>query len=338
MQRIGVIGAGAWGTALAATAHRAGRDVVLWALEEDVVHSINTRHVNDVYLADVPLDASIRATGDLAEAVDADAVLLVAPAQHLRAVCEKLAPDWRNGVPAVICSKGIERGSNLLMHDVVAATLPQAPAMILSGPTFAKEVAAGLPTALTLASIDADLGDCVAKAIGTPTFRTYTSNDIVGAAIGGAVKNVLAIACGIVAGKQLGDNARAALITRGLNEVVRLAVALGGQAHTLMGLCGLGDLLLTATSMQSRNYSLGAALGQGRKLSDILGERRAVTEGVYTAEAVVALAATQTVDMPICKGMDDILNREVAVDTAIAGVLDRPIKEELDFMSNLRND
>ena len=333
MQRVGVIGAGAWGTALAAAACRAGRDVVLWALEEDVVESINSRHVNALFLPDVALDQAIRATNDAAEAVDADLVLLVAPAQHLRAVCETLAPNWTGGVPAVICSKGIERGSNVLMTDVIADTLPSAPPMVLSGPTFAKEVAEGLPSAVTVACADPAVGDQVATAIGTPTFRPYTSNDLVGAAIGGAVKNVLAIACGIVQGKELGDNARAALITRGLVEVVRLAVALGGRSETLMGLCGLGDLLLTATSMQSRNYSLGAALGQGRTLDEVLGERRAVTEGVYTAEAVVALAKQKGVDMPICGAMDQILNHGTPVDTAIQEVLHRPIKEELDFVS-----
>ncbi len=331
MQRIGVIGAGAWGTALAAMARRAGRDVVLWALEPEVADSINSRHVNELYLPDVELDPGIRATNDTAETLAADLVLLVAPAQHLRKVCEQLAPTWPDGVPAMICAKGIERGTKALMTQVLAEALPAAPAMVLSGPTFAKEVANGLPTALTLASADRALGEKAADAIGTSTFRTYLSEDLVGAAIGGAVKNVLAIACGLVEGKGLGDNARAALITRGLVEVVRLAVSLGGRQETLMGLCGLGDLLLTATSMQSRNYSLGAALGQGRTLDEVLGERRAVTEGVYTAEAVVALASEKGVDMPICRAMDQILNRDVPVDDAIAELLERPIKEELDF-------
>ena len=333
MQRVGVVGAGAWGTALAAMARRAGRDVVLWAREEEVVESINSRHINDIFLPDVPLDETIHASNDYAETVDADLVLLVAPAQHLRSICGDLAPHWNDGTPAVICSKGIELGTNVLMTEVITDALPAAPPMVLSGPTFAKEVAAGLPTAVTLACTDPDLGERAASAIGTTTFRTYTSVDLTGAAIGGAVKNVLAIACGIVHGKKLGDNARAALITRGLAEVVRLAVALGGQSQTLMGLCGLGDLLLTATSMQSRNYSLGAALGEGRNLDQVLGERRAVTEGVYTAEAVVALARSKGVDMPICQAMDQILNGGVDVDAAIAELLDRPIKEELDFAS-----
>ena len=331
MQRIGVIGAGAWGTALAAMARRAGRDVSLWARESEVVESINTRHVNDLFLPDVSLDAGILATSEYAETVAADLVLLVAPAQHLRSVCAELAPHWSANVPVVICAKGIERGTNALMTQVVAETLPAAPVIVLSGPTFASEVAAGLPTAVTLACADHALGERAAAAIGTATFRPYLSSDLVGAAIGGAVKNVLAIACGLVEGKQLGDNARAALITRGLVEVVRLAISLGGQAQTLMGLCGLGDLLLTATSMQSRNYSLGAALGRGCTLDEVLGERRAVTEGVYTAEAVVALAETQGVDMPICHAMDQILNKGVSIDAAIAEVLERPIKEELDF-------
>ena len=331
MQRIGVIGAGAWGTALAAMARRAGRDVVLWAREEEVVEGINASHVNEAFLPEVALDPEIRATGDYAEAVDADLVLLVAPAQHLRTVCAELAPHWKGGVPAVICSKGIEKGSKALMTQVIIESLPAASPMVLSGPTFAKEVAAGLPTAVTLACEDGVLGQRAADAIGTETFRPYLSKDLVGAAIGGAVKNVLAIACGLVEGKQLGDNARAALITRGLVEVVRLALSLGGQSQTLMGLCGLGDLLLTATSIQSRNYSLGVALGQGRTLDEVLGARRAVTEGVHTAEAVVALAVSKGVDMPICYAMDQILNRGVAVDEAIHELLDRPIKEELDF-------
>ena len=331
MQRVGVIGAGAWGTALAAIARRAGRDVVLWAREEEVVGSINTHHINEMFLPGILLDEGIQATSHSAYAIDADLVLLVVPAQHLRSVCGLLAPNWTDGTPAVICSKGVERGTNVLMTDIVAQALPSAPPMILSGPTFAKEVAAGLPTAVTLASDDPALGDTVAAAIGTPTFRPYTSTDLVGAAIGGAVKNVLAIACGIVHGKGLGDNARAALITRGLTEVVRLAVALGGRPETLMGLCGLGDLLLTATSMQSRNYSLGTALGEGRTLDEILGVRRAVTEGVYTAEAVVALAKDKAVDMPICMAIDGILNRNIRVDDAINELLNRPIKEELDF-------
>lgn len=331
MQRIGVIGAGAWGTALAAMARRAGRDVTLWAREEEVVASINTHHENEMFLPGITLDSEIRATSDYAETVEADLVLLVAPAQHLRSVCADLAKCWVSGVPVVICAKGIERGSNALMTQVIAEALPSAPGMVLSGPTFAKEVAAGLPTAVTLACEDSQLGERAAAAIGTSTFRPYLSTDLVGAAIGGAVKNVLAIACGLVEGKKLGDNARAALITRGLVEVVRLAMSLGGQSQTLMGLCGLGDLLLTATSMQSRNYSLGAALGQGRTLDEVLGERRAVTEGVYTAEAVVALAESKGVDMPICRAMDQILNRNIPVDAAIAELLDRPIKEELDF-------
>lgn len=331
MQRIGVIGAGAWGTALAAMARRAGRDVVLWAREEEVVEGINASHVNEAFLSEVALDPEIRATGDYAEAVDADLVLLVAPAQHLRTVCAELAPHWKDGVPAVICSKGIEKGSKALMTQVIIEALPSASPMVLSGPTFAKEVAAGLPTAVTLACEDGVLGQRAADAIGTETFRPYLSKDLVGAAIGGAVKNVLAIACGVVEGKRLGDNARAALITRGLVEVVRLALSLGGQSQTLMGLCGLGDLLLTATSIQSRNYSLGVALGQGRTVDEFLGARRAVTEGVHTAEAVVALAVSKGVDMPICYAMDQILNRGVAVDEAIHELLDRPIKEELDF-------
>jgi glycerol-3-phosphate dehydrogenase (NAD(P)+) len=299
MQRIGIIGGGAWGSALALTARRAGRDVVLWAREAEVAAAINRDHANPLFLPGVALDPAIAATTDLAAAArGADALLLVAPAQHLRALGQALAPALAAGVPVVICAKGIEESSGALLSEAVAAVLPQAPLAVLSGPTFAGEVAAGLPTAVTLACADAALGRRLIAALGTRSFRPYLAADIVGAEIGGAVKNVLAIACGIVMGRRLGDNARAALITRGLAEMVRLALAKGGRPETLMGLCGLGDLVLTCTGMQSRNHSLGVALGEGRTLAEILAGRRSVAEGV------------------------------AAIDAAIAGLLARPFKSE----------
>lgn len=328
MNTIGIVGAGAWGTALAATARRAGRNVLLWAHEPDVAATITATRENAAYLPGVRLDCCVRATTQLAEVAAADAVLLVTPAQHLRAACQDLQPHWRKGVPVVICSKGIEQSTGAMMTEVVESVLPQAPVAVLSGPTFAIEVARGLPTAVTLASADRELGRLLAESIGTPAFRPYWSDDLVGAEIGGAVKNVLAIGCGIVEGRGLGDNARAALITRGLAEMTRLAMAKGGRAETLTGLSGLGDLILTASSTQSRNYSLGLALGQGRKLADILAERKAVTEGVWTASAVAEMAESLGIEMPIVAAVDSVLNRGADLDEAIQALLSRPFRAE----------
>ncbi|MGE5545829.1 MAG: NAD(P)H-dependent glycerol-3-phosphate dehydrogenase [Solirubrobacterales bacterium] len=328
MNTIGIIGAGAWGTALAATARRAGRDVVLWAHEPAVAGEINATRINATYLPGIHLDCCIRATTELAAAAAADAVLLVTPAQHLRATCRQLAPHWRQGTAAVICAKGIEQATGAMMTEVVEAELPTAAVAVLSGPTFAAEVARGLPTAVTLACTDAALGQELVEAVGTATFRPYLAEDLVGAEIGGAVKNVLAIACGIVEGRGMGDNARAALITRGLAELTRLALAKGGRAETLMGLSGLGDLILTASSTQSRNYSLGLALGEGRRLADILAERKAVTEGVWTAGAVVAMADGLGIEMPICAAVDAVINRGADLDDTIRALLSRPFRAE----------
>ncbi len=330
MQKLGIIGAGAWGTALAAVARKAGRDVTLWAFEPEVVAAINGQRRNPFFLPDVVLDPAIVATSDLTQAAASDLIFLVVPAQFLRPVCLRLAPLLAHGTPAVICAKGIEKGTGALMTDVVRETLPHTEMMVLSGPTFAAEVAAGLPTAITLGAANESLGMKVAAAISSPAFRPYLSHDVIGAEVGGAVKNVLAIGCGIADGRKLGANARAALLTRGLAEIVRLAVARGGRPETLMGLSGLGDLVLTATSMQSRNYSLGVALGQGRTLADILGERRSVAEGVATAEAVAALAAKIGVDMPICTAIDAVLNRGAQVDHVLKGLMDRPLRAEVD--------
>jgi len=329
MQRIGIIGGGAWGSALALTARRAGRDVVLWAREPEVAAAINRDHANPLFLPGVALDPAIGATTELAHAVrGADALLLVAPAQHLRALAAGLAPLLPAGLPVVICAKGIEEGTGALMSEVIAATLPHAPLAVLSGPTFASEVAAGLPTAVTLACADAALGRRVIAALGTRSFRPYLAADVAGAEIGGAVKNVLAIACGIVMGRKLGDNARAALITRGLAEMVRLALAKGGKPETLMGLSGLGDLVLTCTSLTSRNHSLGVALGEGKALAEILAGRRSIAEGVSSAAAAAALARRLGIDMPITAAVDAILHHGAAIDAAIEGLLARPFRSE----------
>lgn len=327
--RIGVVGGGAWGTALALAALRAGRESLLWAREPTVVEAIRTGRENRDYLPGIPLSDALEATGDLADLATCDAVLLVSPAQHARTVAAGLARHLKPGAPVVICAKGIELDSHALMSDAVASALPAGtPVAVLSGPTFAAEVARGLPTAVTLACSDAKLGTALVEALGSRTFRPYRSDDVVGAQIGGAVKNVLAIACGVVEGRRLGDNARAALITRGLAEITRLALALGGRAETLMGLSGLGDLTLTCSSLQSRNMSLGAALGEGKTLAEILAGRRSVAEGVTTAAAVVGLAAKLGVDMPICAAVDAILNRGAGLDETIQGLLSRPFKGE----------
>lgn len=331
METIGVIGAGAWGTALAAVAAQAGRKVVLWALEADVIEAVNTDHTNPVFLPDFVLPENVRATGELGEAATGDAILLVAPAQHMRGVTERLAATLKlkSGTPVVICAKGIEQTTLKLMSEVVAETLPQATRAVLSGPTFAREVAEGHPTAVTLASSDESVGRMLVEALGRRTFRPYLSTDVIGAQIGGAVKNVLAIACGIVEGRAFGDNTRAALMTRGLAEILRLGDALGANRDTLMGLSGLGDLILTCSSAQSRNTSLGMALGRGRTLAQILGRRRSIAEGVYSASAAVALAERHGVDMPICAAVDAVLNKGAAIDATVEGLLNRSFKHEV---------
>jgi len=329
MQTFGIIGGGAWGTALAQVLRRAGRDVVLWAREAEVVAAVSVAAENPIFLPGIKLERGIRATGDLSAAAQADAVLVVTPAQHLRAIVTRMAPHFAKGVPLVLCTKGIEEKTGALMSEVVAEAAPDAPIAVLSGPTFAHEVAAGLPTAVTLAAADAALGAKLVAALGGRGFRPYLSGDPIGAQVGGAVKNVLAIACGIVMGKRFGDNARAALITRGLAEMVRLAVAKGGKTETLMGLSGLGDLTLTCNGLQSRNLTLGVALGEGQALASILAVRRSVAEGVTSSSACVALAHKLGIEMPIAQAVDAILHKGAAVDSEIEGLLARPFKAEL---------
>lgn len=328
MKRIGIIGAGAWGTALAITASRAGRKVVIQAHEPNVVRAINQDHENTAFLAGIPLDPEIRATADPAEAADADGVLLTVPAQYLRGVAGQAAAGWQAGVPAIVCAKGIEDGTCALMHEVVAEALPDAVVAVLSGPSFAGEVARDLPTAVTFACADSVLREKVPAALGTRRFRIYSSEDVIGAEVGGAVKNVLAIACGIVEGRGMGDNARAALITRGIAEIARLAAAKGARPETLMGLSGLGDLVLTCNNMQSRNFSLGVELGRGQPLTHILASRTTVTEGVPSAASVSELARRLGVEMPICAAVDAVLNAGADLETTIAGLLSRPFKAE----------
>lgn len=329
MTKIAIIGGGAWGTALAMAAKRAGSDVCIQARETEVVEAINNFHENTVYLSGHSLDPEIRAVRDPIEAIEgADALLLVTPAQHLRATLINLKPALKPEQAFVICAKGIEQGTSALLSEIVAEICPNLSPMILSGPTFAAEVASQSPTAVTLATTDPDRGAKLAKAIGTSHFRIYLSDDIIGAQIGGAVKNVLAIACGIVEGRGMGDNTRAALITRGLAEIVRLGRAKGAKAETLMGLSGLGDLTLTCSAKQSRNFSLGMALGEGQSLSEILGSRNSVAEGVFSASSVVELAKSISVEVPICQAVDNLLNHGADIDQEINALLNRPFTSE----------
>jgi glycerol-3-phosphate dehydrogenase (NAD(P)+) len=328
MKKAGVIGGGAWGTALAQVCARAGHEVTLWAREAEVVADVGAHHENRLFLPGVTLEPAIRATGDLAELSDSDFILAVAPAQHLRATLTALSPHIREGLPVVLCSKGIEQGTLNLMTEVLAQTAPQAAPAVLSGPSFAGEVARGLPTAVTLACADDACARGLAHDIATPSFRPYMATDMIGAEAGGAVKNVLAIACGIVEGRKLGRSAHAALITRGFAELTRIAVALGGEAETVAGLCGLGDLVLTCSSPQSRNMSVGLALGAGQTLEEALSGKLSVAEGVASAPAVRQLARKLGVDMPISEATAAILAGEIGVDEAILGLLSRPIREE----------
>ena len=326
--KIAIIGAGAWGTALAVAARRAGCDVLIWALEPGVADSIAHDNENRPYLPGVKLDPAIRATNDLGDAAAADIVLLAAPAQHFRRTAGPLAGQLAPSTPLIICSKGIEQETLALMSEAVSSLFAANPIMVLSGPTFASDVAAGLPTAVTLAADDIDAAQQVANCLSSERFRPYSSDDVIGAQIGGAIKNVLAIGCGIADGRGFGDNARAALITRGLTELTRLCLAKGGRAETMMGLSGMGDLVLTCTGTQSRNYSLGLAIGQDRTLADILEERNSIAEGVFTASAAVALAEKLDVDMPIATAVDAVLNRDADIDDVIGALLARPLKTE----------
>lgn len=321
------MGAGAWGTALALNAHRAGRDVTIWAREADVASALSEGRGNPEFLPNVEMP-TIKASTEMADMAACDAIMIVTPAQFMRSSLEALSSHLERETPVVLCSKGIETKSLKLMTDVLEETLPQASASVLSGPSFAIDVARGLPTAVTLASPSVEEGERWMEAIGRPEFRPYYSPDLIGAEVGGAAKNVLAIACGVVEGLELGKSAHAALIARGFAEMRRLGAALGADAETMSGLCGLGDLVLTCSSPQSRNMSFGHALGQGRSADEILAERKAVTEGVATAPAIVALAKKHGISMPICEAVDAILSGRLTLDKALDALLNRPFRSE----------
>ncbi len=328
MDKIGILGGGAWGTALAAAATQAGRDTLLWAREPDVVAAINQSHENTVFLPGVPLDTGLRATNQLSDLADRDAVLMVAPAQYTRTMAAQLAEHLRADVPLVICSKGIEVSTGELLSTAITEAAPGHPVSVLSGPTFAAEVARGLPCAVTLAVEDEGLGAKLVDALGLPTFRPYLSSDIVGAQIGGAIKNVLAIATGVAAGLGTGENARAAVITRGLAEMVRFGAIYGARRETLMGLSGLGDLILTCSSTQSRNMSLGKAVGEGKSFADIMAERNSVAEGAHTVDIVYQIALEKNLDMPITKAVYRILKEGKNARDVMDDLLARPFTDE----------
>lgn len=323
--RLGVVGGGAWGTALAQVVSSNGRETLLWALEPEVVESVNGAHENGAYLPGVRLNLEIRATNDFGELSDCDAWLVVTPAQHMRSVLEKASNFAR---PLVLCAKGIDERSGQFLHRVAKQACPRSQVAVLSGPTFAHEVARGLPTAVTLAAEDPNVAEQLRDRIKQPTFRIYLSDDVTGAEIGGAVKNVLAIACGVVEGRRLGQNARAALIARGFAEMTRFGLAFGARRETLTGLSGLGDLVLTCSSTSSRNYALGKGLGEGRSATELLSDRRTVAEGAFTAPVLARLALEHEIDMPIVKATDALIAGRVDVDEALGALLSRPPKSE----------
>ena len=325
MKRIGVIGAGAWGTALANAAAKAGRDVVLHGRDPSLIAAISKDRSNEKYLPGIRLDGKVTPTTDLTSMATVDAILLVTPTQSLRETATLLASYLRPGTPVIACSKGIETGSKKFVTEVIEEVLPEARPAILSGPGFADDVAAGLPTAVTLAAHDEALALELAGALSSQTFRLYHSNDVRGVEIGGAAKNVLAIAAGIVAGRKLGASAQAALTTRGFAELMRFARAYDAKPETRTGLSGLGDLILTCSSPQSRNYAFGVSLG-GASSVDVRGKK--LTEGVYTAPVLVEAARTKKVEMPIAEAVAAVLAGKLGIDAAIAGLLSRPLRQE----------
>jgi len=322
VDRIAVLGGGAWGTALALTCARAGRSVTLWEFDAGNADHLGSKRESK-FLPGVKLDDNIKVTRALAEASRADAILLVVPAQAMRSVVKALAQTVRDGTPLIACAKGIEHGTHRFMTEVIAEFAPRAVPAILSGPSFAADVARGLPTAVTLAASDGAIAEDLAHAINTATFRPYHSNDVRGVEIGGAAKNVLAIASGIVTGRGLGASAAAALTTRGFAELVRFGRAFGAKAETMMGLSGLGDLILTCSSPQSRNFSCGVALGKGEKP-----DHSKLAEGVFTAPVLLEMAREKKVEMPISTAVAAVLAGKMSVDEAIESLLTRPIKSE----------
>lgn len=329
-QTIGVVGGGAWGTALAQALATSGRPCQLWAYEVETVREIEDHRTNRVFLSGVGLHNGIKPTAKLGDVAACDLVLMVPPAQHLGRIAKELSETGVLGpkTPLVVCAKGIERGTNRLLGDVLRDALPDQPRAFLSGPSFAADVARGRPAALTVAAEDEAMGQAIARAVGSDRLRLYWSSDTIGVQLGGAVKNVLAIAAGVVDGLELGASAHAALVTRGFAEMRRFGHALGASPQTLAGLAGLGDLLLTCGSPQSRNMSLGRAIGQGQSASDVLGTRASVTEGVFTAKAMVDLADANEIEAPIARAVYDIVENNAVIGDVINALMSRPMKSE----------
>jgi glycerol-3-phosphate dehydrogenase (NAD(P)+) len=326
LQRIGIIGAGAWGTALANATANAGRNVVLYARDPAVANEMRVSRTNAAHLPGVALHPEVVPTHALNDAAETDAILLVMPTQSLREAAETLAPAIRRALPIVACAKGIERRTGKFVTEIVAETIPLARPAILSGPSFAADVGRGLPTAVTIAAADEALASALAEALSSPAFRLYHSTDVRGVEIGGAAKNVLAIAAGIVIGRGLGASAQAALVTRGFAELARLGRAYDVKPETLMGLSGLGDLVLTCSSPQSRNYAFGFAIGRGQAAGS--GHKLPLAEGSFTAPVLAGIAAQKNVEMPIVSAVQEILAGRLNVDAAISELLSRPIRSE----------
>ena len=325
-QRIAVVGGGAWGTALANAAALAGREVCFWMRDPDDARSLREARENARYLPGVRLHERVRPSADLADLADADAALLVVPAQTVRAATQAVAAALPAGAPLVVCAKGIERGSGLFPSDVAREIRPGSPVAALSGPSFADDVARGLPTAVTLACAEAAIAGALAEALSGPSFRLYRGSDIRGVEIGGAAKNVLAIACGAVVGRGLGESAKAALTARGFAELMRFAGACGGRPETLMGLSGLGDLVLTCGSAHSRNFAFGERLGRGVPVAEAAAGKLA--EGASTAAVLVALARAKGVDMPIAEAVEAVIAGSIGIDAAIEALMSRPLRAE----------
>ncbi len=329
INNIGIIGAGSWGTALAQLCARQSQTVKIWAREIDIVNNINETHKNPSYLSSIDLEPHITATNNLKDMANCDALLLVTPAQHMHNILSQLSKFFHSEVPVVLCSKGFDQQHLKFMSQVAEEFIPSNQIAVLSGPSFALEVANNLPTAVTLACHNVPLRQALIDRIGHKNFRIYTTDDILGAEIGGTIKNILAVVCGIVVGKKLGENAKAAIITRGFSEMQRLGKALNINPITLTGLSGLGDLILTCSSKLSRNFSFGIALGEGHSVEQIITQQKNISEGVFSAKAIKELAQTLNVEMPICCTLSDIIENKINTDDAIHQLLARPFTQEV---------
>ncbi|MET1415792.1 NAD(P)H-dependent glycerol-3-phosphate dehydrogenase [Roseibium sp. HPY-6] len=332
IKTVGIVGGGAWGTALALTAARAGRNVRLWARDADTVSNIRARRQNLKYLPGITFDEDLNATTSLEDVAEADAILLVTPAQTTRAILAGLKKTGAVRGPVVLCAKGIEQTSGKLLSRVLSEELPGVEPGVLSGPSFADDVARGLPTAVTVAANSAKTALSLCEALQSACFRPYASIDILGAQIGGSLKNVLAIACGAVVGRKLGASAQAALTARGFAELTRLGTAMGAQGETLTGLSGLGDLVLTCSSVQSRNFSFGLRLGEGFKASELIAAGGKLAEGAYSARVAVKLAQKHEIDVPICETVARMIDEDLSIDDALNTLMARPLKSETESL------